>query len=296
MLRIGLFLATNLAILIIASITMRLLGVDHYLQQSGGGINLTGLLIFCGIFGMSGAMISLFMSKFIAKRTARVQIIEQPRTAEQAWLLETVRELSAKAGIGMPEVGIFPAQQSNAFATGWNKNNALVAVSEGLLRNMNRNEVKAVLGHEIAHIANGDMVTLSLIQGVINTFVMFFARIIGSFIDRAVFKNEGRHGLAYFGIVIVTEMVLAVLASIIVMWFSRYREFRADAGGAALTDKQSMISALQSLKREYELPDELPDSMLAFGINGHWKQGFAKLFSSHPPLDVRIAALQTIRG
>ncbi|HEY9032309.1 MAG TPA: protease HtpX [Pseudomonadales bacterium] len=295
MMRIALFLATNLAVLIIASITLRLLGVEHYLSQSGSGLNLTSLLVFCGVFGMSGALISLLLSKTIAKFSARVQIISQPQNAEQAWLVSTVQELAGKAGIGMPDVGIFPAHQSNAFATGWNKNNALVAVSEGLLRNMDRRQIKAVLAHEIAHIANGDMITLSLIQGVINTFVMFFARIIGSFIDRAVLKNENGHGIAYFVIVMVTEMVLAVLASIIVMWFSRYREFRADAGGAALTDKQAMISALQSLKREYELPDELPESMLAFGINGHWKQGLAKLFSSHPPLDMRIAALQTIR-
>lgn len=294
MMRIALFLATNFAILIVASITLRILGVDHYLNQSGG-VNLTGLLIFCAVFGMTGSLISLLLSKTMAKFTARVQIIEQPRNSEEAWLYSTVQELAEKAGIGMPEVGIFPAQQSNAFATGWNRNNALVAVSEGLLRNMRRDEVRAVIGHEIAHVANGDMITLSLIQGVINTFVMFFARIIGSVIDRAVFKNENGHGIAYFLIVMVIEMVLAVLASMIVMWFSRYREFRADAGGAALTDKQSMISALQSLKREYELPDELPDGMLAFGINGHWKQGLAKLFSSHPPLDIRIAALQTIR-
>lgn len=292
MMRIALFLATNIAVLIIASITLRLLGVDGYLQQSGTGLNLTALLIFCAVFGMSGALISLLLSKTIAKFTARVRIIDQPHTAEEAWLVSTVQELAQKAGIRTPEVGIFPARQSNAFATGWNKNAALVAVSEGLLRNMGRKEVRAVLGHEIAHVANGDMITLALIQGVINTFVMFFARIIGSFIDRAVFKNDNGHGLGYFMIVMVTEMVLAVLASTIVMWFSRYREFRADAGGAQLTDRQSMISALESLKREYELPDELPDSMLAFGINGHWKQGLARLFSSHPPLDRRIAALQ----
>lgn len=295
MMRIALFLATNLAIILVASITLNLLGVGSYLDQSGSGLNLSNLLVFCAVFGMTGSIISLLLSKTIAKFSAKVHIIEQPRNSEEAWLYNTVKELSEKAGIGMPEVGIFPAHQSNAFATGWNRNNALVAVSQGLLRNMNRNEVRAVIGHEIAHVANGDMITLSLIQGVINTFVMFFARIIGSFIDKAVFKNEEGHGFAYFMIVMVIEMVLAILASMIVMWFSRFREFRADAGGAALTDKQSMISALQSLKREYEAPQELPDGMLAFGINGQWKQGLAQLFSSHPPLDVRIAALQTIR-
>lgn len=295
MMRIGLFLATNLAIIFVASITLNLLGVGSYLNQSGSGLNLGNLLAFCAVFGMTGSIISLLLSKTIAKFSTKVRIIDQPKTSEEAWVYNTVKELADKAGIGMPEVGIFPAQQSNAFATGWNRNNALVAVSEGLLRNMNRNEVRAVIGHEIAHVANGDMITLSLIQGVINTFVMFFARIIGSVIDRAVFKNEEGHGFAYFIIVMIIEMVLAVLASMIVMWFSRVREFRADAGGAALTDKQSMIGALQSLKREYEAPSELPDGMLAFGISGQWKQGFAKLFSSHPPLDVRIAALQTIR-
>lgn len=295
MMRIALFLATNFAIIIVASLTFRILGVESYLTQSGTGLNLTSLLIFCGIFGMTGSLISLLLSKTIAKYSAKVKIIDKPTNADEAWLISVVQELSSKAGIGMPDVGIFPAQQSNAFATGWNKNNALVAVSQGLLNNMGRNEVKAVVGHEIAHVANGDMITLSLIQGVINTFVMFFARIIGTFIDRAIFKNERGHGMGYFLVVMVIEMVLAVLASTIVMWFSRYREFRADAGGAALTDKRSMINALENLKREYELPNELPDSMLAFGINGHWKNGIAKLFSSHPPLDVRIAALNTIQ-
>lgn len=295
MMRIALFLATNLAIVMVASITLSILGVDGYLTQSGTGLNLTSLLIFCAVFGMTGSMISLLLSKFMAKMSAGVKIIKQPANAQEAWLVDTVRELSEKAGIGMPEVGIFPAQQSNAFATGWNRNNALVAVSSGILQNMGRNEVKAVIGHEIAHVANGDMITLSLIQGVINTFVMFFARIIGTFIDRAVFKNERGHGIAYMLTVMVIEMILGVLASMIVMWFSRYREFRADAGGAALTDKRSMIGALESLRREQELPNEMPESMLAFGISSHKANKLAKLFSSHPPLEVRIAALNTIR-
>ena len=295
MMRIGLFLLTNLAIIIVASITLNILGVGSYLDQSGSGLHLTNLLVFCAVFGMTGAFISLFLSKPMAKWGAKVQLIENPANRQEAWILETVKELSEKANIGMPEVGIFPAQQSNAFATGWNRNNALVAVSQGLLQNMSKDEVRAVIGHEIGHIANGDMITLTLIQGVVNTFVMFFARIIGSIIDKAVFKNENGHGIGYFMIVMVCEMVLAVLASTIVMWFSRYREFRADAAGAALTDKASMISALQSLQREYGQPSEMPDGMLAFGINGQLSEGLKKLFSSHPPLEVRIAALQTIR-
>lgn len=291
MMRIALFLATNFAVILVASITLRLFGIDQYMASTGQG-SFTGMLILFGIIGMGGSIISLLLSKFMAKRTAGVRIIEQPRNSEEAWLYSTVQELANKAGIGMPEVGIFPAQQSNAFATGWNRNDALVAVSEGLLRNMSKSEVRAVIGHEIAHIANGDMITLTLIQGVINTFVMIFARIIGSFIDRVVFKNENGHGFAYFIIVMLVQSVLAVLASIIVMWFSRYREFRADEGGAYLADRQAMIGALQSLKREYAQPNELPDGMLAFGISSQLKEGMSKLFASHPPLDERIAALK----
>lgn len=293
MMRIALFLATNFAVILVASITLRLLGIDQYMASTGHG-SFLGMLVLFGIIGMGGSIISLFLSKFMAKHSARVRIIEQPANSQEAWLYNTVQELANKAGIGMPEVGIFPAQQSNAFATGWNRNDALVAVSEGLLRNMSKSEVRAVIGHEIAHIANGDMITLSLIQGVINTFVMIFARIIGSFIDRVVFKNENGHGFAYFIIVMIVQSILAILASIIVMWFSRYREFRADEGGAYLADKQAMIGALQSLQREYERPNELPEGMLAFGINSQWKEGMSKLFSSHPPLEERIAALRKL--
>jgi heat shock protein HtpX len=295
MMRIALFLATNLAIVLVASITLNLLGVGHYLDQSGSGLNLTALLIFCGVFGMTGSLISLALSKTMAKMGARVHIIKEPSNATEQWLVATVAELSEKAGICMPEVGIFPAQQSNAFATGMNKNNALVAVSEGLLRNMDRESVRAVIGHEIGHVANGDMITLSLIQGVVNTFVMFFARIIGTFIDRAVFKNERGHGIGYMMTVFACEIVLGILASTIVMWFSRFREYRADAAGAALTSKQAMISALQSLQREYEAPSELPDGIQAFGISGGLKQGLAGLWASHPPLEMRIKALETIQ-
>jgi len=294
MMRIGLFLLTNIAILIVASISLQLLGIDARLANSG--TDLTAMLIYCAVFGMSGAIISLLLSKTIAKMSARVKIIDQPSNETEQWLIDTVTELSQRAGIGMPEVGIFPAHQSNAFATGWNKNKALVAVSAGLMRNMNRNEVKAVLGHEIGHIANGDMVTLALIQGVINTFVMFFARIIGNFVDKVILKNEEGHGIGYFVTVIFTEIVLGILASTIVMWFSRFREFRADAAGAALTSPQAMISALEALKREYELPSEMPEGLMAFGINGGKPSGIKQLFMSHPPLDQRIAALRTING
>lgn len=292
MLRIGLFLLTNIAVLIVASITLSLLGVEHYLQ--GSGLNLTSLLIFCAVFGFSGSLISLFISKWMAKRSTGTQIIDQPRTPEERWLVETTRELAEKAGIGMPEVGIFPAPESNAFATGWNRNNALVAVSQGLLQRFNRDEARAVIAHEIGHVANGDMITLSLIQGVVNTFVMFFARIIGYTVDKVVFKNERGHGIGFYIVTFVAEMVLAVLASIIVMKFSRYREFRADAAGARLADRGAMIGALNRLlaEQQAQVPSSMPDSMYAFGISSGFKKNFAKLFASHPPLEERIRALQ----
>lgn len=292
MMRIALFLLTNLAVMVVASITLKLLGIDHYTTNGSMG----SLLAFCAVFGMTGSIISLLMSKTMAKMSARVQIIKQPANDNERWLLDTVQELSQQAGIGMPEVGIFPAHQSNAFATGWNRNNALVAVSEGLLRNMRRDEVKAVIGHEIAHVANGDMITLSLIQGVVNTFVMFFARIIGSVVDKAIFRNENEGpGIGYMLTVMVFEIIFGILASTIVMWFSRRREYRADAGGAALTSPAAMIGALEALRREQELPNEMPDSLLAFGINSH-KASMAALFMSHPPLEKRIAALRTIQA
>ncbi len=291
MFRIGLFLLTNFAVLAVASVTLNLLGVGSYLKASGG-LDLNSLLIFCAVFGFAGAFISLFLSKWMAKRSARVHIIENPRTAEERWLLETVRELSEKAGIKMPEVGVFPAQQSNAFATGWNKNDALVAVSEGMLQRFDRNEVRAVLGHEIGHVANGDMVTLTLIQGVINTFVMFFARIIGHTVDRVVFRSENSHGPGFFIASFVAEIILAFLAQIIVAWFSRRREFRADHAGAVLADRQSMIAALRRLQAETEVPNQMPEQFTAFGIASGTKRNFQQLFSTHPPLEVRINALQ----
>ncbi|MYM64328.1 protease HtpX [Pseudomaricurvus sp. HS19] len=294
MLRIGLFLMTNLAVILVASITLNLLGVGSYLDASGSGLDLGNLLVFCAIFGFSGALVSLFLSKFMAKMGTRTQIIERPSNAEEKWLLETVAELAEKAKIRMPEVGIFPAREANAFATGWNRNAALVAVSAGLLQRFNKDEVRAVLAHEIGHVANGDMVTLTLIQGVVNTFVMFFARIIGHTVDRAVFKTEQGHGPAFYIVTFVAEMVLAVLASMIVMAFSRHREFRADDAGARLAGRGAMINALRRLQMEVEaqVPSSMPDSIYAFGISGGFKQNFSKLFASHPPLQERIAALQ----
>src|SRR5690554_1987890 len=292
MTRILLFLATNLAVIFVASITLSLLGVGN-IHVAGGQLDLGNLLAFCLVFGMAGSFVSLLISKWMAKRSMGVQIIDSPQSEGEQWLLQTVKELSDKAGIGMPEVGIFSSPMPNAFATGWNRNKALVAVSTGLLHRMNRDQVKAVLGHEIGHVANGDMVTLTLIQGVMNTFVMFFARIIGNFVDRAVFKNESDGpGIGYFIATIFAELVLGILASIIVMWFSRQREFRADAAAAQLTGSGNMIAALERLRAEQGIPVEMPGEMTAFGINGNLKNGLAGLLMTHPPLEQRIAALR----
>lgn len=292
--RILLFLLTNIAVIAVASIVLGLLGVDNYLADSGTGLDLTALLIFCAVFGFTGSIISLLMSKPIAKWSAKVKVIKQPANETEAWLLHTVQGLAQSAGIGMPEVGIFPAQQSNAFATGWNKNNALVAVSSGLLSRFSREEAKAVMAHEIGHVANGDMVTLTLIQGVVNTFVMFFARIVGYLVDSYLNRGDNRGGLGigYYVTVIVAQIVFGIAASAIVMWFSRWREYHADAAGAHLAGRHNMIAALERLKAETQMPNQLPDSLTAFGISEGVRQGFAKLFSSHPPLDERIKALQ----
>jgi len=293
-LRIGLFLGTNIAILVLFSLIFRVLGLEQYLASQGIHSDLTSLLIMCAFFGFAGSFISLLLSKTMAKMGTRTRIIAAPSSPDERWLLETVADLAKKADIGMPEVGIFPAQQSNAFATGWNKNKALVAVSEGLLHRFDREEVRAVLAHEIGHVANGDMVTLTLIQGVLNTFVMFFARILGSIIDKAVFKNERGNGIGYFMIVMVLQVVLGILASIIVMWFSRWREFRADAAGAQLAGRSAMIRALQKLQAETQahIPNQMPDTLTAFGISPGWKKSVSQLFMTHPPLEVRIDALR----
>ena len=287
--RIVLFLATNIAVILILSIVMRLLGADQYLTQQG--YNYQALLVFSAIFGMGGAFISLSLSKWLAKRSTGARVIERPNGETEAWLLRTVERQARQAGIGMPEVAIFPSPQPNAFATGAKRDAALVAVSEGLLQQMSRDEVEAVLGHEISHIANGDMVTLTLIQGVVNTFVIFLSRIIGGIVNRVVFRSNSNYGIGYFVSVIVTQIVLGILASTIVMWFSRYREFRADIGGAKLAGRQKMIGALERLKSAHG-PAPLPKELNAFGISGGGESGLKRLFMSHPPLDERIRALR----
>jgi len=286
--RILLFLVTNFAILIVASVTLRLLGFEPWLNQQG--INFNSLLVFGALLGFGGAFFSLAISKWMAKKMMGVQLIDQPRNEAETWLLESVRRQAQLAGIGMPEVGYFDSPEPNAFATGANRNKALVAVSTGLLNCMDRQEVEAVLGHEVSHVANGDMVTLTLIQGVVNTFVFVASRLIGNVVDKVVFRNERGHGPAFWITTIVAELVLAFLATMIVMWFSRQREFRADAGGARLAGRNNMIGALEALHRSH--PHALPDRLAAFGIAGGMGQGLRKLFMSHPPLDERIAALR----
>jgi heat shock protein HtpX len=290
--RILLFLATNLAVIVLASITFQLLGFESILQENGVDLDLTALLVFCALIGFGGSLFSLLISKKMAKWSTGAQVIGEPRNDAERWLLRTVERLSGAAGIAMPEVAIFPMAEPNAFATGANRNKALVAVSAGLLENMRPDEVEAVLGHEIGHVANGDMVTLSLIQGVVNTFVLFFARIAGFFVDRVVLKNQRGLGIGYFVTTIVVQIVLGILASAVVMWFSRHREFRADAAGARLAGRDKMIAALERLKRAQEMPNTLPDSLVAFGINVGTRPGLRALFASHPPLDARIAALR----
>ncbi len=287
--RIVLFLATNIAILVVLSIVASLLGFEGYLDEQGVGLDLPQLLLFAAVFGMGGSFISLAISKWSAKRLTGAQVIEQPRDATEQWLVETVRLQAQAAGIGMPEVAIFNSPQPNAFATGARRDHALVAVSAGLLNSMRRDEVEAVLGHEISHVANGDMVTLALIQGVVNTFVLFLSRVVGHVVDRVVFRTERGHGPAFLITTLVAQVVLGILASIIVMWFSRQREFRADAGGARLAGRNKMIAALQALKRGSE---PLPDQLSAFGISSGKPGGFSRLFMSHPPLDERIEALR----
>ncbi|MEJ2298455.1 MAG: protease HtpX [Woeseiaceae bacterium] len=288
--RVALFLATNLAVILVLSVVLRLLGVDQILDESGTGLNYEALLILSLVIGFGGSFVSLAISKWMARRSTGAVVITQPRNEVESWLLGVVKRQSRKAGIETPEVAIYPSPDMNAFATGARRNAALVAVSSGLLQNMPRDEVEAVLAHEISHVANGDMVTLALVQGVVNTFVIFLSRIVGHVIDRAVFRNEQGYGIGYFISVLVAQLVLGILASVIVMWVSRQREFRADAGSADLNGNQPMVRALQRLAGGR--PAELPESLEAFGISGSKRHGIQKLFMSHPPIEERIAALQ----
>ncbi|HCO43570.1 protease HtpX [Immundisolibacter sp.] len=285
--RIALFVLTNLAVLLVLSVALNIIMPLLGIRPEQGGM--APLLVFAAVFGMGGAFISLAMSKWTAKRMVNAQVIEQPRGELETWLVNTVRRQAELAGIGMPEVAVYDSPDVNAFATGMSRNNALVAVSTGLLRSMSRDEAEAVLGHEVSHVANGDMVTLTLIQGVLNTFVIVLSRLVGQFIDRAVFRNEQGHGVGFFVATMVAQVVFGIVASVIVMWFSRQREFRADSGGASLAGRGKMIAALQRLKAAHE-PSHLPESLAAFGINSG--SGLSRLFMSHPPLDERIAALQ----
>ena len=287
--RVALFIATNLAVLLVLSVVLRLLGVDSVLDERGVGINYEALLVLSLVIGFGGSFISLAMSKWMAKRSTGATVITQPGNATESWLLATVERQARQAGIETPEVAIYNAPDMNAFATGARRNSALVAVSTGLLNGMSKEEVEAVLAHEVSHVANGDMVTLALVQGVVNTFVIFLSRIVGHFVDRVILRNESGYGLGYFGAVIVAQLVLGVLASVIVMWVSRQREFRADAGSAALNGREPMIRALARLERGQ--PGQLPEAMQAFGISGG-KGGMMRLFMSHPPIPERIEALQ----
>ena len=291
--RVFLFVLTNIAILVVLSIAVRVLGLDRYLTESG--ISYGGLLVFAAVFGMGGSFISLAISKWSAKRMVGAHVITQPATPTERWLVETVSRQAQAAGIGMPEVAVYDAPEVNAFATGMRRDSALVAVSTGLLCAMDRDEAEAVLAHEVSHVANGDMVTLALVQGVLNTFVIFFSRVIGHTVDKAVFRNERGNGPGYFIVSLVAQLVLGVLASIIVMWFSRQREFRADAGSATLAGRNKMIAALQRLQAQRGATT-LPERMTAFGISGHVAQGLKRLFMTHPPLEERIAALQSRAG
>jgi heat shock protein HtpX len=291
--RIFLYLITNVAVLMVLSMTVRLLGLDQWLDANG--LQVGSLLVMAAVIGFGGSLFSLFISKWSAKRFSGAQVIEIPANQTERWLVDTVKRQAEKAGIGMPEVAVYDAPEINAFATGWNRNDALVAVSTGLLTNMSPEEAEAVLAHEVSHVANGDMVTLALIQGVVNTFVIFLSRVIGYLVDRVVFKVERGHGPAFWITSIVAELVLGIAATMIVMWFSRQREFRADAGSARLSGAHKMIAALERLKLNYGQPPQLPDQVKAFGISGVTGEGLKRLFMSHPPLEERIAALRAAR-
>lgn len=289
--RVFLFIITNLAIVLVLGVVLSLLGVDRILDQQGVGLDLGNLVIFAAVFGFGGSLISLAISKWTAKRLTGAQVIEQPRNETESWLLQTVQRQARAAGIGNPEVAIYESPDINAFATGMRRNSALVAVSTGLLRSLDRAEAEAVLGHEVSHVANGDMVTLALIQGVVNTFVIVASRVVGHLVDRVVFKTERGHGPAFYITSIVAQLVFGILASMIVFWFSRRREYRADAGGASLAGREKMISALEKLRRTVAQP-HLPDQLAAFGISGPVGRGLKRLFMTHPPLEERIEALK----
>ena len=289
--RIFLLIATNFAVIVVLGIVAQLLGLDKIMAENGMSGQLTGLFIMSLVIGFGGSFISLAMSKWMAKRSMGVHMIEQPSNEAEQWLMDTVQRQAEKANIGMPEVGIFDTPEVNAFATGMRRNNAMVAVSTGLLNAMSRDEAEAVMAHEISHVANGDMVTMGLIQGVLNTFVVFLSRVVGIIVDKAVFKSRSGFGPGYFIVSIIAQIVLGILASIIASWYSRRREFRADAGGANLAGREKMAAALERLKAQHE-PQELPGQLAAFGISGGMKDGLSKLFSTHPPLEERIAALR----
>jgi len=292
--RVILFVGTNIAVILVLSVVLSLLGVDRILDEQGVGLDIYNLIIFAAVFGFGGSFISLAISKWMAKRMTGAKVIETPRNEIEGWLVQTVKRQAERAGIGMPEVAIYDAPDANAFATGMRRDAALVAVSTGLLRGMNRDEVEAVLAHEVSHVANGDMVTLALIQGVVNTFVIVISRVVGHLVDRVVFKTERGHGPAFYITSIVAQIVFGILASTIVLYFSRQREFRADAGGADLAGREKMVAALDKLRRNSNQP-HLPDQMAAFGISGNVSSGIKRLFMTHPPLEERIAALRSGR-
>ena len=290
--RIALFLATNLAVVLVLSIVLRLLGVDSILDERNVGINYEALLVLSLVIGFGGSFISLALSKWMAKRSTGARVITRPANATESWLVNTVERQARQAGIEPPEVAVYDSPDMNAFATGARRNSALVAVSTGLLQSMPKSEIEAVLAHEISHVANGDMVTLTLIQGVVNTFVIFLSRVIGHFVDRVILRNESGYGIGYFVAVIAAQLLLGILASMIVMWVSRLREFRADAGSAKLNGREPMISALSRLERGR--PGELPEALQAFGISGGGKQKMMRFFMSHPPIPERIEALRRV--
>lgn len=289
--RVMLFVITNLAIVFVLSIVLHLLGVGRILDERGVGLDISNLVVFAAVFGFGGSLISLAISKWTAKRLTGARVISSPTNEVEDWLVQTVRRQAERAGIAMPEVAVYNAADMNAFATGMRRNSALVAVSTGLLRSMNRNEIEAVLAHEVSHVANGDMITLALVQGVVNTFVIVLSRVVGFLVDRVVFKTERGHGPAFIITSLIAQVVFGILASVIVFWFSRHREFRADAGGADLAGREKMVAALERLKLSVNQP-HLPDQMAAFGISGGIKQGLRRLFMTHPPLEERIAALR----